>query len=294
MRKSCALCGVLAGGLLLSSPAGAADREHLQMVADIRMLQEQAQQLAIAVATLGDALKAINARLDQQAEVDRKSFADQKVIFDGIGDDLRVIRERSSETNVRISALDQEVEALRAAIPLIPVAPPAPFVDPTLPPTDPSAAPAAPGTPAAPAPFPVPVPAPTPSPAGLSPRRMLDQAFADYTSGQYALAIQGYEAFLRTFPGSDLSDDAQFMIGEANYAAGRNAEAVNAYNEVIRLYPGSNAAPDAYYKRGLAMERLGNIDAARESWEAAVKGFPESDAGRLAKQGLDRLAARKP
>jgi predicted negative regulator of RcsB-dependent stress response len=42
------------------------------------------------------------------------------------------------------------------------------------------------------------------------------------------------------------------------------------------------------------MERMGNADGARESWQQAVKMFQDSDAGRLAKQGLDRLAARKP
>jgi tol-pal system protein YbgF len=123
---------------------------------------------------------------------------------------------------------------------------------------------------------------------------MLEQAFADYTAGQYALAVQGYEAFLRTFPASEQADDAQFMVGEAHYAAKKDADAVAAYGEVIKRFPTGNAAPDAFYKRGLAMERMGNADGARESWQQAVKMFQDSDAGRLAKQGLDRLAARKP
>ena len=38
---------------------------------------------------------------------------------------------------------------------------------------------------------------------------------------------------------------------------------------------------------------MGNIDAARESWQTAVNGYPDSDAGRMAKQGLDRLTARE-
>jgi TolA-binding protein len=55
------------------------------------------------------------------------------------------------------------------------------------------------------------------------------------------------------------------------------------------MYPSSNSSPLAYYKRGLAQERLGDADAARMSWEQAVAKFPDSDAGRLAKQALDRL-----
>ena len=279
LRGWCA--AALVGGLS-ATPLLAADREHQQIVADIRMLQEQTQQMALAIASLADALKAamtrLEQRLDQQTEVTRKGFADQKLQFDAMGSDLKVIRERSDETNVRISSLDQEIEALRAAIPPQGFAPPP---DPSLPLPD--------GLPS-----PAPSPAPAPSAAGVSPRRMLEQSFADYTAGQYTLAIQGYEAFLRTFPASDQADDAQFMIGESHFSARKDAEAVTAYNEVITRYPSGNATPDAYYKRGLVMERMGSVDGARESWQQVVKLFPETDAGRLAKQGLDRLAARKP
>lgn len=246
------------------------------------MLQEQTQQMALAIGSLADALKTAMARLeqrlDQQTDVTRKGFADQKLQLDAMGSDLKVIRERSDETNVRISALDQEIEALRAAIPPQGFAPPP---DSSLAAPDGQPAPATPSAPVA-------------SAAGLSPRRMLEQSFADYTAGQYPLAIQGYEAFLRTFPTSDQADDAQFMIGESHFSARKDTDAVAAYNEVIKRYPSGNATPDAYYKRGLVMERMGNADGARDSWQQVVKVFPETDAGRLAKQGLDRLAARKP
>ncbi|MGE0392922.1 MAG: tetratricopeptide repeat protein [Vicinamibacterales bacterium] len=282
-----AAAATLLAVLLTAGRASAADREHQQIVADIRMLQEQTQQIAIAIASLADALKAATAqlerKLDQQTDIARKTAADQKILLDNMASDLKVIRERSDETNVRLSSLDQEIEALRAALP-----PPGSFLPPAVDPTQPDPD----GTaPVAAAPPPV---APPPNAAGLSPRRMMEQAFADYTAGQYALAVQGYEAFLRTFPASEQADDAQFMVGEAHYAAKKDAEAVAAYGEVIKRFPVGNAAPDAYYKRGLAMERMGNADGARESWQEAVKMFPESDAGRLARQGLDRLAARKP
>lgn len=269
---------------LVAVPARAADREHQQIVADIRMLQEQTQQIAIAIATLTDALKAATAqlekKLDQQTDVVRKAAADQKLLLDNLASDLKVIRERSDETNVRLSSLDQEIEALRTALPPPGAFQPAP--DGALSGADPAAAPAPAGA------------TPPPNAAGLSPRRMMEQAFADYTAGQYALAVQGYEAFLRTFPASEQADDAQFMVGESHFAAKKDAEAVAAYGEVIKRFPSGNAAPDAYYKRGLAMERMGNADGARDAWQQAVKAFPDTDAGRLAKQGLDRLAARKP
>ena len=68
-----------------AAPASAADRQHEQMMADIRMLQEQAQQLQLMLGTLAEAIKAINARMDEQAGAMRKALADQKLEAEGDG-----------------------------------------------------------------------------------------------------------------------------------------------------------------------------------------------------------------
>ena len=271
------LCGAGA------APAAAQSREQRQMMADIRMLQEQTLELAVAVATmtqaLQDSIKTVNTRLDDANNANRKGFADQKVIIDDMGKEMRAIRERVDDTNVRVSNVREELEALRSSIP---VAPPPPAAVPTDP-ADPNATAAA----------PPPVTPPAPSAAGLSPTRMFDTARADYAAGQWSLAVTGFDAFLKTFPRSEMADDAQFFIGETYFAQNRWSDAIAAYNQVIQNYPMGNAVPDAYYKRGLAQERLGQLDAARESWNTVVKSYPESDAGRLAKQNLDRVA-RQP
>src|SRR5688572_14510251 len=91
-----------------ATPA-AADREHQQIMADLRMLQEQTQQLQALLNGLGDALKAVNARLDDQTSLERKAFADGKVQMDAITGDIRVVREKVDETNVRLGSLSQEL-----------------------------------------------------------------------------------------------------------------------------------------------------------------------------------------
>jgi TolA-binding protein len=274
-------------------PAAAQNREHQQMSAELRMLQEQTQQLAISVATLqqllAESMKAIAARLDAGDEAQRRAFADQKLLVDGVGADVRVIRERAGDTNVRIASLREEIEALRVtmqAIQQAALAPPPAPVDPTAP-VDPSA----------PAPVPVvppPPPISLPSTAGLSPTRLYETARADYFAGQWSSAISGFEAFLRAFPRSEQADDAQLYIGETYFAQNQWAEAISAYTLVTTMYPGTNSVPVAYYKRGLAEERLGRLDAARASWQAAARDFPDSDAGRLAGQNLDRLERAQP
>jgi tol-pal system protein YbgF len=137
-----------------------------------------------------------------------------------------------------------------------------------------------------------PAPTPLPSTAGLSPTRMYDTARADYFAGQYASAINGFEAFLRTFPRSEQADDAQLNIAESHYSQNKWPEAIAAYNLVIQNYPGTNSVPTAYYKRGLAQQQAGQTDAARASWETVAKSFPETAEGQLAKQNLSRLSTK--
>jgi len=273
----------------LASPAAAQSKREMQMMADIRMLQEQTQQLQqqmqSAITTLTDALKAINSRIDDQTNATRKAFADQKLNVDQVTSDLRVIRERVDDTNVRIGSLSQEVEALRLSIPQTP---PPSAASPDLA----GGAPATPGGPPGPVP-PAAQPA-APLPPGMSPQRMFDTAWADYTAGQWDLCIGGFEGYVRAFPRSELAADAQFYIGECFYSGGKFTEAVDAYNRVISGYPKSAQAAPAYYKRGLAFERLGQTDRARESYEQVVKSYPDSDAARLARQNLERLRRGRP
>jgi tol-pal system protein YbgF len=278
---------VLALVALFASPAAAQNRREMQMMADIRMLQEQTQQLQqqlqTAISTLNETLKAINARIDEQSNSTRKAFADQKLIVDDLGNNLRIIRERVDDGNVRIGSLSQEVEALRLSIPQFPVAP-IPGVDPNQP-----------STPAT-GQLPTEVAPPTPAPAGpgVSPQRMYDTAWSDYTSGQWELCIGGFEQYLRSFPRSELAADAQFYIGECNFLSGKFTEAVDAYNRTITGYPRSSQVSSALYKRGLAFERLEQFDRARESYEQVVRDHADTDAARLAKQNLDRLSRGKP
>ena len=133
----------------VAAPAAAQNKREMQMMADIRMLQEQNQQLQVelqaAIAALSETLKVINGRVDDQSAAMRKGFADQTLKIDQLASEQRVVREGVSENNVRISQLSQEVEAVRLSIPQFP--------PPGVPPVDPAADPgrgraSAPGAPA--------------------------------------------------------------------------------------------------------------------------------------------------
>lgn len=271
------LLGWLCAAGVLAAPAHAlgADREHQQIMADIRMLQEQATRLQLAMASVDEALRRIASKMDDRAEATRRAFADQQLAVKAMADGVRILRERFDDTNVRISSLSQEIEALRVAIPPPPPAYARLETDPEtgLPiDADPAAAPTSPAAP------------------GVSPQRMYDTAWADYTNGQWSLAIQGFEAYIKTFPRSELADDAQFYIGQTHYADGSFRDAVDALEQVLLNYPDGDVVPDASYKRGLALDRLGETDRARQAFELVVKNYPDSTMATLAQQALDRLS----
>jgi len=279
------LFAILLGLVLVgaaATPAAAANKEHQQLMADIRMLQEQSQTLQNLLGQLNDVLKAVNTRLDQQAETTRKAFADQKLVIDNLTNDARVIREKLDDNNVRVGSLTQEVDAMRQSLQQLNARPLT---------TEPD--PGAPGGAAAP---PSGASGATPPATGggliASPKQMWDAAYTDYTSGQYDLAILGFDAYIKTFPRADMADDAQVMICASYLNDKKDQKAVEACDLAIRMYPGGNAIPDAYYRKGLALANLKDVNGARAAWETVVKNYKESDAARLAQQRLDQI--RRP
>ncbi len=261
---------VLALSTVVPAGAAAANKEQQQLMAELRMLQEQQQQLQQMLGTLGEALKTLTTRLDDQGNVTRKAFADHRLLVEGVGETVRILRERADDTNVRLSTMTQELEAVRQTIASQPQV--------TLPPGGDQPTPGT-GTPP---------PAVTPTPV-IAPQKLYDNAYGDYTAGQYDLAVIGFETFIKTAPRSELADDAQLNIGNALYAAGKFQDAVPAFRQVISNYPQSNSVPAAWYKLGLSYERLKQDDFARKAYETVVKEHQDTNEATLARQGLERL-----
>ncbi|PYR55076.1 MAG: hypothetical protein DMF91_25185 [Acidobacteria bacterium] len=262
--------------VLVATPASAANKEHQQMMADIRMLQEQAQLLQNMLGTLNESIRAVNTRLEEQSGAMRKAFADQKLLIDNLTSDLRVVREKVDDNNVRIGSLREELEAVRQTVQQVASRPTA------TPPqegagagtTEPGAAP----------------PAAPPLAPGTSPTQLWDMAWGDYTLGQYDLAIQGFESYLRYFPKSDRAADAQVKIGQSHYMAGNKAKALEAFDKAIRDYPGNRALAEAYVRKGVVLVDLRQPDRAREAFEYVIRTYPPDSAEAIqAKQQLDRM-----
>ena len=275
----------------LAAPAAAQSKEQRQMMADVRILQEQNQVLQNLLGSIVEAIKTVNARIDDQAGISAKAIADQKLLIDNLTNTVREIREKMDDNAVRLGSLSQEVDAVRQGLQQLSARP---SFDPTAPVPAPgaNAAPGVPGQPDTSTAAAPPVAPPPAVPIGTSPQKLWDEAYSDYTLAQWDLAIAGFEAVIKYYPNAERASDAQIYIGHSYMQAGKNDKAVEAYDAAIKNYPNAPSLPDAYYKKGIALKSLKQADAARAAFEYVVKTYPESSAASLARQQIPPTPTR--
>jgi TolA-binding protein len=124
-----------------------------------------------------------------------------------------------------------------------------------------------------------------------------DQAWSAYMAGQNDVAIQGFQDYLRRFPGSPDAAKAQFYIGEAyfNFNPGKFQDAAAAYDLVLTTaaYKGSEYVPQAYYKQGLAYEALRKPELAKKNYELLRRDFSDTSWAIAATNMLRKMGAIK-
>lgn len=111
--------------------------------------------------------------------------------------------------------------------------------------------------------------------------------------GRYPQAEAAFAKFLADYPQSDLTDNAQYWLGETHYVNREFETALGAFQVVIENHPDSRKVPDALLKAGFCEYELQRYADARNSLESVVEQFPDSTAARLASQRLERMRAER-
>ena len=125
---------------------------------------------------------------------------------------------------------------------------------------------------------------PAPSPAEL-----YDTAYADYTKGRYALAIQGFEDYLASYPSTDLSDNAQYWIGESHFAQKKYPGGDRRLREAPQAVAGQRQGRRGLLKKGYALLELSQKAEAVVQLQYVIHEFPTSEEARLAHAKLKSL-----
>jgi tol-pal system protein YbgF len=87
-------------------------------------------------------------------------------------------------------------------------------------------------------------------------KRLYDIAYQDLMSQNYQLALLNFRAFLDRHPGTSLSDNAQYWIGEVYYAQRQFNISVEEFRKVIEEFPDQDKVPAAYYKIALCFKEM--------------------------------------
>ena len=154
----------------------------------------------------------------------------------------------------------------------------------------PGAAPAA-AAPAAAGPGAAPATGTTTAPA-LSPaeqRKAYDQGLELLKEGRYNEAATAFQGFLKQYPDSSYSDNAQYWLGESYYVTRQFQSALGEFGKVPANYPNSSKVADAKLKMGYIQYELKDWGKARELLGQVVSGYPGTTSARLAQERLDRM-----
>lgn len=113
-----------------------------------------------------------------------------------------------------------------------------------------------------------------------SPTEIYLQAFADYASGRFAPAIDGFQAFLRHYPHNDYAGNAQYWLGECYFSRQEYGLAATAFRKTVETYPQGGKTPDALLKMAAALQLMNEPDQAREALRLLRSRYPDSPAAR--------------
>ncbi len=127
-------------------------------------------------------------------------------------------------------------------------------------------------------------------PGRLDYKQLYQAAVEQFQRKNYEVARSQFEAFLKAYPKTELSDNAQFWLAECYYAQANYQRAILEYDAVRKNYPNGNKVPASYWKMSLAFERMGNREVAQSFLKELVEKYPESPEAGLAR---DKLNAAK-
>ena len=123
------------------------------------------------------------------------------------------------------------------------------------------------------------------------PESLYNTAYADFSKGNYALAVSGFEEYYEKFPGTALADNALYWIGECHFSQGDFPEAVRAFDRLLEAYPDSDKAAAGNLKKGLAYLEQNEVGQAIVQLRYVVAEYPGSDEAKIARDKLTSLGA---
>lgn len=123
----------------------------------------------------------------------------------------------------------------------------------------------------------------------VDPEDAYSAAYSDISAGRYDLAREAFRLYLKHYPDTEVSDNAQYWIGECLYATGDFQGAITEFKRVAEVYPKGDKVPAALFKAGVSQARLKQNEEAKKSFRLVIQRYPKSPEAALAKERLAQL-----
>jgi len=114
-------------------------------------------------------------------------------------------------------------------------------------------------------------------------------AYETFHRGDLEGSRRKFEAFLKQYSNTELSDNAQFWIGETYYLKKDYERAILEYEKAVVKYPEGDKIPAALLKQALAFLELGDKTNARNLFKRVIEKYPLSDQAQIAKKKLETI-----
>lgn len=265
LKKTLSLL-VLAG--LCSAPqALGASKEIIRLQADMTLLQQQVRDLQKSFDTQNAVLQKLVEQIADQVNLLKRGVEDVRgsnqqtqaavaAKVDSVSGQFSAVNSSLDLILDRISKLSQQLAETKAKVEVLDT-PPAPGISQRT------------GPP--------------------SPEELYNAAYGDFIKGNYDLAKQGFEEYLKNYPDTELSDNAQYWIGECNYVQRKFSEAVQEFDKVLQNYPKGDKAPAASLKKGYSLLESKSTDAGVRELRLLIQKYPASDSAQLARDRLSSM-----
>jgi len=123
------------------------------------------------------------------------------------------------------------------------------------------------------------------------PGNLYNTAYTDFSKGNYALAVAGFEEFVQRYTDNPLADNAMYWVGECHFSQGGFDEAIQAFDRMLEQFPDSDKAAAANLKKGLAYLEQNEIRQAIVQLQHVRSAYPGSDEAKIARDKLTSLGA---
>ncbi len=119
------------------------------------------------------------------------------------------------------------------------------------------------------------------------------RAFKLLKESRYDQAQKAFKDFLKNYPDTAFSDNAQYWLGETNYVMQKYDIAINEYQTLLNTFPNSKKVSHALLKIGYSYAELGNVSDAEKTLTEVMTQYPGTTAARLANERLRKINAAK-